>query len=85
MAPLIKARYKPAGARVFRLLGNGKPTPIPEAEVEAIRAIVSEGRPYYPWRFLEKGKRVRVIYGPFAGIEGIILEMHRQKRRPVGV
>ncbi len=74
---IIKTHY------VFRLLGNGKPTPIPEAEVEAIRTIVSGGRPYYPWRFLEKGKRVRVIYGLFAGIEGIILEMHRQKRRLV--
>ncbi len=68
---------------VFRLLGNGRATAVPEAEVAAIQAIVSGGRPYYPWRFLEKGKRVRVIDGPFAGIEGIILEMHQQKRRIV--
>jgi transcriptional antiterminator NusG len=74
---VIKAHH------VFRLLGNGRPAPIPEAEVEAIKAIVSGDRPYYPWRFLEKGKKVRVIDGPLTGVEGIILEMREQKRRLV--
>jgi transcription antitermination factor NusG len=74
---IIKAHH------VFRLLGNGRPAPIPEAEVEAIKAIVSGDRPYYPWRFLEKGKKVRVIEGPLTGVEGIILEMREQKRRLV--
>jgi transcriptional antiterminator NusG len=68
---------------VFRLLGNGRPALIPEAEVEAIENIVSGGRPYYPWTFLEKGKRVTVIEGPLAGVEGIILEKREQKRRLV--
>jgi len=68
---------------VFRILGNGRPAPIPEAEVEAIKAIVTGDRPYYPWRFLEKGKKVRIIDGPLAGVEGIILEMREQKRRLV--
>jgi transcriptional antiterminator NusG len=74
---IIKAHH------VFRLLGNGRPAPIPEAEVEAIKTIVSGDRPYYPWTFLEKGKRVRVIDGPLTGVEGIILEMREQKRRLV--
>lgn len=74
---IIKAHH------VFRLLGNGRPAPIPKAEVEAIKAIVSGDRPYYPWRFLEKGKKVRVIDGPLVGVEGIILEMREQKRRLV--
>jgi transcription antitermination factor NusG len=68
---------------VFRVLGNGRPAPIPGAEVQAIKAIVSGDRPYYPWRFLEKGKKVRVIDGPLTGVEGIILEMREQKRRLV--
>ncbi len=74
---IIKATY------VFRLLGNGRPAPIPAAEVEAIKAIVCGDRPYYPWGFLEKGSKVRVIDGPLAGVEGIILEKYRQKRRLV--
>ena len=68
---------------VFRLLGNGRPALIPEAEVEALKTIVSGERPYYPWTLLEKGKRVRVIDGPLTGVEGIILEMRAQKRRLV--
>lgn len=74
---IIKAHH------VFRLLGNGRPAPIPEAEVEGIKTIVSGDRPYYPWSFLEKGKKVRVIDGPLTGVEGIILEMLEQKRRLV--
>lgn len=74
---IIKAHY------VFRLLGNGRPAPIAEAEVAAIENIVSGDRPYYPWTFLEKGKRVTVIEGPLAGVEGIILEKRQQKRRLV--
>lgn len=68
---------------VFRFLGNGRPAPIPEVEVEGIKAIVSGERLYYPWRFLEKGKKVRVIDGPLTGVEGIILERREQKRRLV--
>ncbi len=74
---IIKTRH------VFCLLGNGKSGRVPEVEVEAIRAIVSGDRPYYPWRFLEKGKKVRVISGPFTGVEGIVLQQHQQKRRLV--
>jgi transcriptional antiterminator NusG len=62
-------------------LGYGKrPTPIPAAEVEAIMTIVSSPRPYYPWRFLEKGQKVRVIDGPLAGVKGIIMEISLQQR-----
>jgi transcription termination/antitermination protein NusG len=74
---VIKAHH------VLRLLGNGGPIPVSEAEVEAIKAIVSGDRPYYPWTFLGKGKRVRVIDGPLTGVEGIILERREQKRRLV--
>jgi transcription elongation factor/antiterminator RfaH len=75
---VVKTQY------VFRLLGYGKrPTPISDAEVEAIKTIVSSPRAYYPWRFLEKGQKVRVIDGPLAGIQGIILEIRPQHRRLV--
>jgi transcription antitermination factor NusG len=77
MHQIIKAHH------VFRLLGNGRPAPIPEAEVAGIKAIVSGERPYYPWTFLEKGKRVMVIEGPLAGVEGIILQKREEKRRLV--
>ena len=74
---IIKAQY------VFRLLGNDRPTSIPEVEVEGIKAIVSGERLYYPCHFLKKGKKVRVIDGPLAGVEGIILKRREQKHRLV--
>jgi transcription antitermination factor NusG len=66
--------------RVLRLLGNGRPAPIADAEVEAIKRIVNGDRPYYPWQSIEKGTRVRVIEGPLAGLVGVVMERRAQKR-----
>jgi len=52
--------------------GNA-PAPIPEAEIEAIRTVLSSGRPVGPWPYLEIGRRVRIEQGPLAGIQGILI------------
>ncbi|MBU4231416.1 MAG: hypothetical protein KKD99_06195 [Proteobacteria bacterium] len=66
---------------VVRLLGNGAPAPVPAKQIESIRTIVAGTRHYYPWRYLEKGKKVRVLDGPLAGVVGVILGRQEKKRR----
>jgi transcription antitermination factor NusG len=66
---------------VVRILGNGKPTPVPEETVSSVRAIVESDQPFYPWRYLEKGKQVRVLEGPLAGTIGVIQGRKEKKRR----
>jgi transcriptional antiterminator NusG len=68
---------------VMRLLGNGNPAPVPAEQVESIQTIVAGDRQYYPWRYLEKGKKVRVLDGPLAGVVGILVARKDKQRRLV--
>jgi transcription antitermination factor NusG len=68
---------------IVRVLGNGSPTPLAAEIVDSIRHIVSGERPYYTWRYLEKGRQVRVIDGPLAGTVGTIVDKKEKKRRLV--
>ena len=45
--------------------------------------MVASDRPYYPHRSLMRGKRVRVVEGPLAGVIGIIREETETKRKVI--
>jgi transcription antitermination factor NusG len=49
-------------------------TPVDPAELSAVRLAVDSGLPCEPWPFLKAGHRVRVEYGPLAGLEGFVLD-----------
>jgi transcriptional antiterminator NusG len=69
---------------VVRLLGhNGKALPVPQERIDSIKIIVASEHIYYPWRYLEKGRQVRVVEGPLAGAIGVILQRKEKKRRLV--
>lgn len=68
---------------VMRLLGHGGPSEVPPEQIQSIQTIVDGERYYYPWRYLEKGKRVRVIEGPLAGVVGTLVARKDKKRRLV--
>jgi transcription antitermination factor NusG len=68
---------------IVRFLGHGSPTPLAIEVIASIRSIVEGDRPFYPWRYLEKGKKVRVIDGPLTGVIGTIIGKKEKKRRLV--
>ena len=70
---------------VVRLLGgkSGFPTPVPAEVVTSINTIVENHRPYYPWPYLERGKKVCIMEGPLAGTVGVIVRTLDKKRRLV--
>lgn len=68
---------------VVRLLGNGAPTSVSPEQIESIRTIVAGERHYYPWRYIEKGKKVRVVDGPLAGVVGTLVASKDKQRRLV--
>jgi|SRR5580658_2064569 transcriptional antiterminator NusG len=71
---------------VVGLVGPGKvPAPIPDHEVESIRAMVQTGVLIKPWPFLEVGQTVLIERGPLAGIEGILDEVKGQCRLIVSI
>lgn len=59
---------------VVALVGvHGYPTPIPDEEVETLRTCFAQKIRMEPHPYLTVGRRVRVIRGPFADAEGILL------------
>jgi transcription antitermination factor NusG len=76
----------PGVATVIR--HNGVPSPIEDGELENVRRFVAalaqtgqvpETRP------LEPGEAVRVMHGPFEGVEGVVVERRGRRRVLVGL
>jgi transcription antitermination factor NusG len=59
---------------------GGVPQPIEDAEIAAIRTVVESQLATVPWPYLKVGNRVRIEFGPLAGIEGlVVLEKSRER------
>ncbi len=75
--------------RVFRtpgltkVCGNGRPTPIPNDDIESIRIFVKSDRNIYPLAYLQVGSKVQVISGPLAGAIGVLVKEDHRRRRLV--
>lgn len=50
----------------------GRPAPITETEIEAVRRAVGSSLGVEPHPFLSEGDTVRITAGPLAGLEGIV-------------
>jgi transcriptional antiterminator NusG len=71
---------------IVKFVGNHSgPLAIPENEVENLRAIATRGNGCSPHPFLRVGDLVRVVRGPFSGIEGIFVRCGAQTRVVVSV
>lgn len=64
---------------------GGQPATIPFSEIESIRRIVQSTLRVEPHPFLQCGDRVRVKYGPIAGVEGILLRKKNVARLVLSV
>ena len=64
-----------------RICGNGRPTPIPDEDINSIKIFVTSDRNLYPLPFLHVGARVQVMSGPLTGAIGILVKEDRKKRR----
>jgi len=51
---------------------RGKGIPIPEGQIENLRALLSSAAPYTLCPFLQVGRRVRIRGGALDGIEGLL-------------
>ncbi len=64
-----------------RICGNGRPSPIPDEDIDSIKIFVRSDRNLYPLPFLHVGARVQVTSGPLTGAIGILVKEDRKKRR----
>jgi len=52
---------------------NGRPAPLDDNEIESLRNGIANGICPEPHPYLKVGRRVRVKYGPLAGVEGFLV------------
>jgi transcription antitermination factor NusG len=53
---------------------DGKLAPIPDAEVEAVRRLVTSGMQYDPCPLIKEGSRVEVVHGALKGVIGLLVK-----------
>jgi transcription antitermination factor NusG len=71
---------KTAGA--VRMLGkkeNSEPLPVPDDKIDAIRRFINTKEEIFTVQFPQLGEPARIIDGPFAGIEGIVVKRDIEK------
>ena len=61
------------------------PEPIPDFEIDVVKRIIESSLTVEPHPFLRDGDRVRVMYGPLEGIEGILLRKKNSLRLVMSV
>jgi transcription antitermination factor NusG len=66
---------------VAYIVGNGqRPWPLPASEIRNLQNAIGSDRALEPHRFLTVGQRVRVVRGPLAGAEGILVRKKDNSR-----
>jgi transcription antitermination factor NusG len=71
---------------VVDIVGSGqRPEPIPDAEIAAIKTLMTSVLPYDPHPYLHEGMQVEVIRGPLQGVRGILLRKEKRHRLVLGV
>jgi transcription antitermination factor NusG len=61
------------------------PSPLPQEEIDALRASLASGVRAEPHPYLKVGRRVSVKAGPLAGLEGILVKKKNRARFVVSV
>jgi transcription termination/antitermination protein NusG len=71
---------------VAGLVGNSSgPLPIPDHQIEAVRAVVTQGMECTVHSLLEEGDVVRVVRGPLAGVEGRLVRTNSESRLVISI
>jgi transcription termination/antitermination protein NusG len=59
--------------------GEGRLAAVPDTEIDAIRALAQSHLEAVSHPYLHAGQRVRIINGPLADVEGILIDRHAGK------
>ena len=71
---------------VARIVGiSGKPVPVPDEQIVAVRTMVEQRLPYNPHPYLTEGMRVRIKRGVLVGAEGILIARKQKYRLVISV
>jgi transcription antitermination factor NusG len=64
-----------------RILGDGwdRPAVVPEVEIDWVRQVAGSRVPAFAHPYLREGRRMRIISGPLADVEGILVKSRPDK------
>ena len=67
-----------------RVIGFSEgPTPIDEEEINSIKILLDNDTVINPCEFLKVKREVRIVNGPLAGVEGVLLKTDEKKNKLV--
>ena len=69
---------KTPGVVKFLSSRPGPPDPVPESQIASLKNLLAAGKDIEPYPYLQEGRRVRIKWGPLAGVEGILTEKRGQ-------
>lgn len=64
---------------------GGKPHPVPDEDIEALRCVTGLAREIDPHPYLNAGQKVQVVSGPMAGVSGVIVQFKKRNRLVLSV
>jgi transcription antitermination factor NusG len=71
---------------VVRLVGfDGRPTALPDAEIETLRMVLARRLSVEPHPYLSVGRKVRISRGALEGMEGVLIRKKGQVRLVVSL
>ncbi len=71
---------------VLGLVGSqGEGTPIPDGQIDAVRALIDGELPWSAYPFLKIGQRVRIRGGALEGLEGILVSRNGNQTLVISV
>lgn len=71
---------------VVSLLGTGgRPTAIPEWQIESTRRLIATDTRFDSHTFLKVGQRVRILSGSLEGVEGVLLSVNGEQKLVVSI
>ena len=71
---------------VFQIVSSAaRPCVVPEQDIDMVRRISSVPHRIQPHSYLAKGELVRVRFGPFAGLKGVLARVKNQLRVVVSI
>ncbi|MCF6147838.1 MAG: UpxY family transcription antiterminator [Candidatus Kuenenia sp.] len=73
---------------VVRIVGNEEnlePSPIPDVEIHNLKTLINSNVSIDPYKYLQKGTRVRVVSGPLMGLEGMLVKRKTNYRVVISI
>ena len=64
---------------------NNQPSPIPESQIDDIRRLLCHTKLIESSSYISNGRWVEIIYGPFAGVRGKLIQHRGRQRLLVGI